>query len=120
MKTVILGASPNPQRYAYQAAARLSQKGLPFVPIGIKKGEVFGETILNLRTLPEIDDVHTITMYMNADHQNEWLDYILSLKPKRIIFNPGAENATLAKAAKAQGIIIENACTLVMLSLGSY
>ena len=120
MKTVILGASPNPQRYSYQAASRLSQKGLPFVPVGIKKGEVFGETILDLRTLPEIDDVHTITMYMNAAHQNEWLDYILSLKPKRIIFNPGAENATLAKAAKAQGIIIENACTLVMLSLGSY
>ena len=120
MKTVILGASTNPHRYAYQAAGRLSQKGLSFVPIGIKKGEVFGEPILDLRSKPMIEDVHTITMYMNAVHQNEWIDYILSLKPKRIIFNHGAENVKLENAAKEQGIHVENACTLVMLSLGSY
>lgn len=120
MKTVILGASPNPHRYAYEAASKLNRKGLPFVPIGIKKGEVFGETILDLRSRPIIEDVHTITMYMNADHQNEWFDYILSLNPKRIIFNPGAENRKLENAAKEQGIITENACTLVMLSVGTY
>jgi predicted CoA-binding protein len=120
MKTVILGASPNPQRYAYEAARRLAGRGLEFVPVSIKKGEVFGQEILDIRTRPAIANVHTVTMYMNADHQNQWLDYVLSLKPQRIIFNPGAENHKLAAAARAQGIITENACTLVMLSVGTY
>jgi predicted CoA-binding protein len=120
MKTVIFGATTNPQRYAYEAANRLSQNHLEFVPVGIKKGEVFGQPILDLRTLPPIDDVHTITMYMNAGHQNEWFDYLLSLKPTRIIFNPGAENPKLAATANELGIITENACTLVMLSVGAY
>jgi predicted CoA-binding protein len=119
-KTVIVGATPNPNRYAFLAAEKLTEHGEAFVPIGIKSGHVFGQTILDLRTKPNISDVDTLTMYLNADHQREWTDYLLSLKPRRIIFNPGAENPEFTEKAKALGIETENACTLVMLATGVY
>jgi len=119
-KTVLLGATPNPARYAYLAAERLTNHNENFVPVGIKKGEVFGQEILDLRTRPEIEDVDTVTLYLNPTNQKEWEAYILSLKPKRIIFNPGTENPSLAEKAQAQGVETENACTLVMLGSGVY
>ena len=64
--------------------------------------------------------MHTITLYLNSQRQKAYYDYILGLKPQRIIFNPGTENLELIKLAKEQGIEIEIACTLVMLSTGAY
>lgn len=119
-KTVIIGASNNPNRYAHIAAERLSRHEHPIIPVGIKKGNVLGIDILDISQKPVIDDVDTVTMYINPQHQIEWEDYILSLKPRRIIFNPGTENPSLAQRAQAQGIETENACTLVMLSVGNY
>ncbi|WKK79687.1 CoA-binding protein [Marivirga arenosa] len=119
-KTVIIGATPNPSRYAYFAADRLSNAGHEFVPVGIKKGEVFGEEIQDIRKSPEVKDVDTITLYLGARHQPEYYDYLLSLNPKRIIFNPGTENPELSKMAQEKGIETENACTLVMLGSGIY
>ncbi len=119
-RTLIVGASPNPSRYAYMAANRLTQSGHEIVPIGIRKGEVAGRQILNLREQPEIEDIDTVTLYINPTHQAEWQDYLLSLKPRRIIFNPGTENPALAANAIANGIDVEDACTLVMLSAGTY
>lgn len=119
-KTVIVGATPNPSRYAYMAAERLTSHNEKFVPVGIKKGEVFGQTILDMRQKPPIENVDTITLYLNANNQHEWEDYLLSLNPKRIIFNPGAENPTLTQKAQSQGVETENACTLVMLGSGVY
>ena len=119
-KTVIVGATPNPSRYAYLAAERLTSHNEKFVPIGIKKGEVFGEQILDIRQKPRIENVDTITLYLNVFNQREWEDYFLSLNPKRIIFNPGAENVELARRAELQGIKSQNACTLVMLGSGVY
>ena len=119
-KTAILGATPNPARYAYLAAERLTSKNHEIVPIGIKKGEVFGTQILDLRQKPKVDGVDTVTMYIGPQNQSEWEDYILSLNPKRIIFNPGAENLSLTKKASDQGIETINACTLVMLGNGLY
>lgn len=119
-KTLIAGATTDPSRYAFTAATFLNRMKFPFVPIGIKKGNVLGEDILPLREKPEIDDIHTITMYMNQDHQREWEDYFLSLKPQRIIFNPGAQNPSFFKKAEALGIDCLNACTLVMISTGQY
>ncbi|WP_425392386.1 CoA-binding protein [Ekhidna sp.] len=115
-KTVILGATTNPMRYAYLAAERLKAHDHEIVPVGIKKGDVFGEQILDLREKPTIDDVHTVTMYVGPRNQQEWEDYILSLNPKRIIFNPGAENPSLDEKANKKGIETLKACTLVMLS----
>lgn len=119
-RTLIAGASPDPSRYAFTAATFLKRLNVPFVPISIKKGEVLGETILPLKEKPPIEGIHTITLYLNATHQQEWEDYFLSLKPKRIIFNPGAENPSLYHKAEQEGVVCLNACTLVMLSTGQY
>lgn len=118
--TLVVGATTNTSRYAYFAADRLSDKGIPFLPIGIKSGEVFGQKILDLRSLPELHNIHTITLYIGPAHQEEWIDYLLSLKPKRIIFNPGTENPAFYQKAKAAGIEVLQACTLVMLSTNQY
>ncbi len=119
-KTIVLGATTNASRYAYQAAWMLVEKGFKMIPVGIKAGVVFGVEILNLREKPLIEDVDTITIYIGQKNQIEWHDYIISLKPKRIIFNPGAENSKLELLAQEEGIETLNACTLVMLSMGNY
>lgn len=119
-KTVILGASKNPSRYAHTAAIMLKERDIDFVPVGIKAGETSGEKILNLWEKPVLSDVHTVTLYIGPQNQAEWYDYILSLKPKRIIFNPGTENQDLMDMAKSKDIEIVPACTLVLLSTGQF
>lgn len=114
-RTVVVGATPNPSRYAYLAANMLKDYKHDVVPIGIKQGEVAGEKILNIRERPIIKDVDTITLYIGPQHQPEWYDYLLGLKPRRIIFNPGTENEEFEKRATAAGIEVEEACTLVLL-----
>ena len=119
-KTVIIGATPDRSRYAYLAAQMLSQYDHEFVPVSIKTGEVFGREILDLRKKPTIENVDTVTMYVGTRNQAEWIDYILSLKPKRIIFNPGTENDEFGRRAEERGIEALEACTLVMLRSGQY
>lgn len=119
-KTVVIGATPNPARYAYFASELLTEKGHKVVPVGIKKGQVAGQAILDLKSKPVVEDVDTVTMYIGPRHQPEWYDYILGLNPKRIIFNPGTENHEFEKLAHKQGIEVEEACTLVMLRIGNY
>lgn len=119
-KTLLVGATENPSRYAYLAAKMLTGKGVDFVPIGIKKGEVFGRTILDLRTKPALKDIHTITLYIGPAHQAEWIDYLIGLHPKRIIFNPGTENPDFFTKAQTAGIEVLPACNLVMLSTGQF
>lgn len=117
-KTLVLGASENPSRYSNMAIHRLKSKGHDVAAIGRRVGNVEGVEIV--KDKPQYEDVHTVTMYMNAQSQKEFEDYILSLKPKRIIFNPGAENTFLAEKAVLNGIEPVEACTLVMLSTGQY
>ena len=119
-KVVVVGASPNQSRYSYLAAEMLTEHEHEFVPIGIKKGSVIGKPILDIRTKPTIDNVDTITMYVRAELQREWTDYLISLKPRRIIFNPGAENPEFDKQANEAGIETIDACTLVMLRTGQF
>ena len=119
-KTVVIGASTNPSRYAYIAANMLTDYKHEIVPVGIKKGEVAGVPIQDLRQHPQIEGVDTVTLYLGPQNQPEWYDYILGLNPKRIIFNPGTENLELEKKAKAKGIEPVYGCTLVMLRSGVY
>ena len=114
-KTVVIGATTNPARYAFLAAHMLTEYDHEIVPMGIKKGELAGKEILNIREKPIIRDVDTVTLYIGPRHQPEWYDYILSLKPKRIIFNPGTENDEFEKLAEDKGIEATQACTLVLL-----
>ncbi|MEP2023825.1 MAG: CoA-binding protein [Reichenbachiella sp.] len=118
--TVVLGATTDPSRYAYLAAERLKNHKEDFKLVSIKKGEVFGQQFLDLKSKPFIENVHTITLYIGAIHLSQWQDYMLSLNPERIIFNPGTENMELAKAAEAKGIETVFGCTLVMLGTGQY
>jgi len=117
-KTVVLGATDNPSRYSYLAVDRLRAHNHPVVAIGRKEGKV-GDVEITTEH-PALNDVDTVTLYLNAKNQEQLYDYILSLHPKRIIFNPGAENETLEKLAKDNGIQPLEACTLVMLSTGQY
>ena len=119
-RTVVIGASTNPSRYSYSACQMLNQYNHDFVPVSIKKGSILNKEILNIKDHPMIDKVDTITLYLSPQNQTEYYEYLLSLNPKRIIFNPGTENQELAKKAKEKGVETEFACTLVLLSTGQY
>ncbi len=117
-KTLVLGATPNPNRYAYLAVRALRRHGHEVVPVGIRSGEVDGLPILLDK--PVLEGIHTVSLYIGPQRQPPYYDYLLSLKPKRVIFNPGTENLELAALAQAHGIEPVEGCTLVMLSVGSY
>ncbi len=119
-KTLVVGATPNPSRYAFIATHELLNHGEEVILIGIKTGEIAGKEILDIRQKPLLSDIHTVTMYIGTRHQEEHIEYLLSLRPKRIIFNPGTENPSFAAMAREQKIQVENACTLVMLSTHQY
>ena len=117
-KTLVLGASDNPSRYSYLAVNRLRSHGHPVVAIGKKIAMVADVPIEKEKK--DWKDVDTVTLYLNPIHQQQYYDYILSLKPRRIIFNPGAENDELAELATQNGITPKEACTLVLLSTNQY
>ena len=117
-KTLVLGATPNPGRYAYLAANRLVKSGHSIVNVGLKAGDVAGVPIEEPQTIH--NDIDTITLYVGPQNQPPLYDYILNTHPKRIIFNPGTENSELRKMANDKGIETEYACTLVLLSIGEY
>lgn len=117
-KTLVMGASGNPSRYSYLAIQRLLSHAHPVAAIGRKQSVVCGIPIETEKK--KFENIHTITLYLNPSHQQEYYDYLLSLNPKRIIFNPGAENDELYAMAMEKGILVQNACTLVLLSTGQY
>ncbi len=117
-KTLVLGASSNPERYSYLAINRLRNLNHPVFGIGKRPGKV-SDVQIDTRQQP-LEDVDTITLYLSAANQKPYYHYILSLHPKRIIFNPGAENDELYDLAEENGIQPIEACTLVLLSTGQY
>ena len=117
-KTLVLGASANPARYSNLAIHRLINSKQPVVAIGRRKGNVAGIPIETDKI--QYDDIDTITLYLNPANQIQFYNYIISLQPKRIIFNPGTENEELTELAIKNGIKPLEACTLVMLSTGQY
>lgn len=119
-KTVVIGASENPARYSQMAALSLQKHGHEVVPVGLKEGKINDISILSLDGKKIINDVDTVTMYVGPLHQPAWFDYILSLKPKRVILNPGTENPEFEELLKKNGIPFLHACTLVMLSTNQY
>jgi predicted CoA-binding protein len=117
-KTVVLGASENPSRYSNMAVKKLAEHDHDVIAIGRRPGKVDGIEIT--KEHPEVTGVDTVTLYLNPENQKAYYNYILSLKPKRIIFNPGAENIELEELAEKNGIKTQEACTLVLLSTGQY
>ena len=116
--TVVIGASENPERYSYKVTLMLKSKGVPVAAVGLKEGDIDGVKIQT--GFPKIKNVETITLYVGAKNQPHYYDYILSLNPERVIFNPGAENAELETLLGKKGIEVLQACTLTMLTLGNY
>lgn len=117
-KTLVIGASANPWRYSYLAVQSLTAHQHPVIALGIKKGVI--ENIEIETEKKAYEQIDTITLYINPLRQKDYYDYILALKPKRLIFNPGAENAELFSHAREKGIKAMEACTLVLLSTGQY
>ncbi len=117
-KTLVLGASSNPERYSYKAIKMLQEAQHPIVAVGARDDEAFGITIH--KTPQAFEDVDTVTLYLSPKNHESYYDYIFSIQPKRIIFNPRTFNAELAQMAKNKGIVTEEACTLVLLSIQQY
>ena len=116
--TLVIGASTNPNRYSNIAIKRLIDKELPVAAIGLRKGKVLNVIIDD--KLQEFINIDTVTLYLNPKRQEEYYTYIISLKPRRVIFNPGTENANFEKLLKENNIKSEIACTLVLLSTNQY
>lgn len=118
MKTIVMGASTKPDRYSNKAVKMLTDYKHEVVAIGNRQGNI--DDIQIIKGKPNISDVHTVTMYLNRSRQTEYFDYIISLNPKRVIFNPGTANPEFEKLLKNNNIEIVNACTLVLLSIGEF
>jgi uncharacterized protein len=118
-RTLVLGASPNPDRFSFKAIKSLQRREVPVIAVGRRDADL-GD-IMIVKGMPEnIGPVHTITLYLSAKNQKEYYNYILSLKPARIIFNPGTTNPELAEMARINGIEVINECMLVMLNTGQF
>jgi len=117
-KTVVIGASDNPERYSYKATLALQKHHHEVIPVGISDGEINGIKII--KGMVDIFNVDTISLYVGPKNQPFWFEYIIGLKPKRVIFNPGTENPEFEKLLQQNKIETIEACTLVMLSIGNY
>ncbi len=117
-KTLVLGASENPSRYSNIAINRLTAYKQPVVAIGLREGSVAGVPIQKEKV--PFEDVDTVTLYLGPPRQEEYYDYIVSLRPKRVIFNPGTENPEFYRLLQRENIEVEVACTLVLLSTNQY
>ena len=111
--TLVIGASTNPDRYSYMAIKLLLVNNYKVHAIGMREGMIQGIPIS--RPFPEIQSIHTITLYLSKKNQPLYYDYILSQTPKRVIFNPGSENEELEQLLEQKGVEVLHACTLVML-----
>jgi hypothetical protein len=117
-KTLVLGASANPSRYSYMAINSLTRREHSVVAVGLKESEVAGVTI-QTKQIP-FTNVDTVTLYLNPQRQKEYYNYVIGLQPKRVIFNPGTENPEFYQLLKSNGIEVDVACTLILLSSGQY
>jgi hypothetical protein len=118
MKTLVIGASTNPERYSFKAINSLLNHNHSVVAIGQKIGEVSGVKI-QTKQIP-LKNIDTVTLYVNPKNQRDYYNYILQLQPKRVIFNPGTENPEFYQLLKSNNIEVEVACTLVLLATNQY
>jgi len=117
-KTLVLGASLKPERYSNAAINKLKANNHEVLAFGLVPGRVNSVSIDT--ELLDYTDIHTVTLYLNSNHQKKYYKYILGLNPRRVIFNPGTENPEFMELLSAQNISYEVACTLVLLSIGEY
>lgn len=122
---MVLGASLKPDRYSHRAVIRLNSHNHPVIAVGLREGKIGDIEVITFDTaLAKADalkeNLETITLYLNPRRQEHYYNLILSLKPKRVIFNPGTENPELYALLNENNITSEVACTLVLLGTGQY
>ena len=117
-KTLVLGASTKPDRYAFKAINKLVEKGHTVLAIGQNTGEVAGVKIYT-KAIP-VKNIDTVTLYLNPTRQREYYNYIIEAQPKRVVFNPGTENPEFYQLLELNNIKSEVACTLVLLATNQY
>ncbi len=117
-KTLVLGATTKPDRYAFRAINMLVEKGHTVLAIGQNAGEVAGVKIYT-KAIP-VKNVDTVTLYLNPTRQRDYYNYIIEAQPKRVVFNPGTENPELYQLLELNNIKAEVACTLVLLATNQY
>ncbi len=117
-KTLVLGASPNPLRFSNKMVKSLVRHGYEAIPLGIRQGEIIGLDIITGK--PDLKDIHTVSLYLSPKRQKEYYDYIISLDPKRIIFNPGTHNQEFIKLARDNHIEAITDCALIMIAKDIY
>ena len=118
LKTLVIGASTNPSRYSYKVVTILKSKNIPVVPMGPNQGKI--ESIEIVSPLKPQENIHTVSLYIRPILQEEYFDFVLSLEPNRVLFNPGTENHIFNKLLDEKNIYWENACSLVLLSTNQY
>jgi len=117
-KTLVLGATTKPERYAFRAINMLVEKGHTVLAIGQNTGEVAGVKI-HTKTIP-VKNIDTVTLYLNPARQRDYYNYIIEAQPKRVVFNPGSENPEFYQLLELNNIKAEVACTLVLLATNQY
>ena len=117
-KTLVLGATTKPERYAFKAVSMLVDKGHSVLALGQNAGEVAGVKI-QTKAIP-LKNIDTVTLYLNPTRQRDYYNYNVEAKPKRVIFNPGTENPEFYQLLELNGIKVEVACTLVLLTTNQY
>ncbi|MGC9344592.1 MAG: CoA-binding protein, partial [Bacteroidales bacterium] len=117
-RTLVIGASPNPLRFSNKMVKSLVRHGYEVIPLGLRKGDILGAEILTGK--PDLENIHTVSLYINPDRQKEYYNYIISLAPRRIIFNPGTVNHELIKLAQENNIEAITDCSLIMIAKGIY
>ncbi|MEP2937087.1 MAG: CoA-binding protein [Gilvibacter sp.] len=117
-KTLVFGASLKPERYSNMVIHSLVKNQQEVVAFGLRKGIVAGIEIKT--SLIPHSDIDTITLYLNAERQRAYYDYLISLSPKRVIFNPGTYNAEFIELLQKNNIEADAACTLVLLGTNQY
>jgi len=118
MKTLVIGASENAERYSNKAVRMLREYGHPVVAIGLREGSI--EDVAIVTGKPALEEIDTVTLYVGPARQDDLIDYVVGLQPRRVIFNPGTENAVFQGKLGESGIEAIEACTLVMLRTGQW
>jgi len=117
-KTLVIGASVNPNRYSYKVVLKLLDSGIKVIPMGINQGNIADLVIV--RPFEKQKDIHTVSIYIKPEIQKEYYKYIINLQPKRVLFNPGTENPIFSQILQKHNIYWENSCSLVLLSTNQY
>ena len=117
-RTLVIGASDNPDRYSHKVVLKLLDSGIKVIPMGINQGNIADLVIV--RPFEKQKNIHTVSIYITPKVQKEYYKYIINLQPKRVLFNPGTENPKFSKILQKHNIYWENSCSLVLLSTNQY